>query len=43
MIGNNIELGKNTTKLLYRLINSLIYFNENKRELRLYIPTYEFK
>ena len=33
----NIALKDNTTRLLYKLINNLLYFDDLKREIRLYI------
>ena len=33
----NIELEKNAVKLLYKLINNLLYFDDIEREMRLYI------
>ena len=38
MVKTNNELGKNATLLLYKLVDSLLYFNNNERGLRLYIP-----
>lgn len=38
MIKENNKLDENTTNLLYRLINSLLYFADEER-LRLYIST----
>ena len=37
IIRDNNTLEKNIVKLLYRLINNLLYFNDNKRDLDLYI------
>ena len=34
---DNNTLEENIAKLFYRLINNLLYFNDNKRGLRLYI------
>ena len=39
IIRDNNTLEKNIVKLLYRLINNLLYFDNNKRDLRLYIST----
>ena len=36
---DNNTLEKNIVKLLYRLIDNLLYFDDNKRDLRLYIST----
>ena len=33
----NIELNNNFIKLLYKLINNLLYFNNNEKGFRLYI------
>ena len=33
----NIKLKKNVIKLLYKLINNLFYFDNVKRDMRLYI------
>ena len=33
----NIKLKGNVIKLLYKLINNLLYFDNVKREIRLYI------
>ena len=33
----NIELDNNFIKLLYKLINDLLYFDNNKKDFRLYI------
>ena len=33
----NDELGKNVVKLSYKLINDLLYFDNDEKRLRLYI------
>ena len=37
IITENQALEENTAKLLYRIINELLYFDDEKRDLRLYI------
>ena len=37
IIIKNQALEENTIKLLYRIINKLLYFDDKKRDLRLYI------
>ena len=37
IITENQALEENTIKLLYRIINELLYFDDKKRDLRLYI------
>ena len=37
MIEINIKLEENAIKLLYKLINNLLYFDNIKRKIRLYI------
>ena len=37
IITKNQALEENTVKLLYRIINELLYFDDEKRDLRLYI------
>ena len=39
IITKNQALEENTIKLLYRIINKLLYFDDKKRDLRLYILT----
>ena len=39
MIKNNDELGKNVITLPYRLIDDMLYFDDEKRSLRLCIPS----
>lgn len=39
MLFNNNNLNKNAITLLYRIINDLLYFNDNKKGLRLCILT----
>ena len=34
----NNKLKNNIVKLLYKLIDNLLYFNNNEKKLRLYIP-----
>ena len=36
---DNNTLRDNTAKLPYRIVNELLYFNNDERGLRLYIPT----
>ena len=36
---NNDTLEENIVKLLYRIINNLLYFDDNEKRLRLYILT----
>ena len=39
MVRDNNALGDNAAKLPYRIINELLYFNDDERGLRLCIPT----
>ena len=39
VVRNNEALKKNVAKLSYRVINNLLYFNNNKRDLRLCISS----
>ena len=39
VIRNNKVLKENAAKLSYRIINNLLYFNNNERGLRLYISS----
>lgn len=39
MVRDNKALGNNAAKLPYRMVNDLLYFNDEERGLRLYIPT----
>ena len=39
IIRENEALGENAAKLPYRLINDLLYFNDDEKDLRLYIPS----
>ena len=39
MICENDALSENTVKLLYKIVNDLLYFDDNERGLRLYIPS----
>ena len=38
MVRNNL-LGENSARLAYKIVNKLLYFNNNKKGLRLYIPS----
>lgn len=38
-VKGNAALGSNAAKLPYRIVNDLLYFNDDQRGLRLYIPT----
>ena len=35
----NVDLRDNTVKLLYKLLDNLLYFDNLKRDMRLYIST----
>ena len=39
IILNNETLEKNVIKLPYRVVNNLLYFDDNEKNLRLYIPS----
>ena len=39
IVRNNKALKKNIAKLSYYIINNLLYFNNDKRDLRLYISS----
>ena len=36
---NNDTLKENIVKLLYRIVNNLLYFDDNEKEFRFYIST----
>ena len=36
---NNEALKENVIKLPYRVVNNLLYFDDNEKDLRLYIPS----
>ena len=43
IVPQNNNLGNNATKLLYRVVNDLLYFDDDERGLRLYILTAEIE